>query len=177
MKKLIIILGIILILPLLMYIINPFGTASLDPRARIAGYIPFRIPASAMKPTLKKDDYILVSSFAYMFDEPKINDLIAFKYPKNRNVNYIKRVVALGGNDISLVKGKVVVNGKEINQSYVNSKNTLKTNKKSIGPWHVPEGMVFVLGDNRDNSNDSRYWGFVPTVDIIGKVVLIWPAE
>jgi signal peptidase I len=156
-----------------MYFINPFGTASDDPRARITGYMPYIIPSVSMIPTLKRGDHIVVSTFSYMNEKPKINDLIVFKYPKNRDVNYIMRIVALSGDKIALIKGKVVVNENEIDQSYLDLKNSIRTSQETIGPWHVPLDMVFVLGDNRDNSNDSRYWGFVPTKDIVGEVTMI----
>jgi len=173
MKKTIIILAVIIGLPLLMYISNPFGTATFDPRARIFGIVPYRIPSSSMIPTFKNGDYILVSTTAYINETPSINDLIVFKYPNNREIDFVKRVMARGGETIYMEQGKVIVEGKEISQPYVDEKNMALTKTKKLGPWVVPQKTLFVLGDNRDNSNDSRYWGFVPVEDVVGKVSTI----
>ena len=163
--------------PLFVYATNPFGTASWDPRARIIGYIPYRIPSESMSPTLKKNDYILVSAAAYTLAGPEVNELIVFKYPKDRSIDFVMRVVAKGGQTISVKNGQVMVDGVAIDQSYVAEANMVRSKGGGFGPLEVPDNMLFVLGDNRDNSNDSRYWGYVPSEDVVGKVKLIWLSE
>lgn len=156
-----------------MYVLNPFGTSTYDPRGRIFGYVPYRMPSKSMSPTLQVGDFILVSAGAYRKKKPNINDVIVFKYPKNRNIEYVKRVIGREGDTVSITDGVVKVNGKVVDQPYVMQKNNIRTSKLN-GTWTVPDGSLFVLGDNRDNSNDSRYWGYVPCSDVVGKVTSIW---
>jgi len=176
-KKTIIVLFLFFSAPIVLYLLNPTGTASYDPRARLLGFIPYQIPSSSMAPTLQTGDYIVVSTIAYMFDEPQINDVIVFKYPEDRSIAYIKRIVALPEQTLSIVAGKVIVDGKAIDQSYVDPDKNVRSSEHDIGPVAVPKGMLFVLGDYRDNSRDSRYWGFVPRSDVIGKVKMVWISE
>ncbi|MDH5353876.1 MAG: signal peptidase I [Gammaproteobacteria bacterium] len=159
-----------------MYIANPFGTSSNDPRARIFGIVPYRIPSKSMIPTLQVGDFILVKAGAYSSEIPEINDVIVFKYPENRNQDFVMRVVAREGENMTLSDGNLVVDGRDIDQSYLDLKNTIKSNSMD-GSLNVPEGHLFVLGDNRDHSNDSRYWGFVPIKDVVGKVSMIWMSD
>ena len=177
MKKIILIVLILFIIPIIVYIANPTGTATLDPRARMFGVIPYHIPSNAMAPTLQKGDYIVVSSIAYMMSQPVINDVIVFKSPPNRDIKYVMRVVATGGQTVAVTDGNVLVDGNAIEQSYVDTSNNVQTSQKVLGPWTVPADMLFVLGDNRDNSYDSRFWGFVPVADVVGKVKLIWASD
>jgi signal peptidase I len=164
-------------LPILAYALNPFGTATWDPRARVLGYVPYRIPSNSMKPALQVNDYILVSAVAYASEEPDTNDIVVYRYPINRNIEYVKRVVAKGGETISIKEGRVIVDGKTLDQEYVEEANMARTKQEDFGPLEVPPGMLFVLGDNRDSSNDSRYWGFVPREDVVGKVTMIWMSD
>ena len=159
-----------------MYLVNPFGTSSYDPRARVFGIVPYRIPSKSMIPTLQVGDFILVKAGAYTSEIPDINDVIVFKYPNNRNRDYVMRVVARGGENMTLSNGNLIVDGKHIDQSYLDPENTINTNSIEVS-IDVPEGHLFVLGDNRDHSNDSRYWGFVPIEDVVGKVSMIWMSE
>lgn len=159
-----------------MYVVNPFGTSSYDPRARVFGVVPFRILSKSMIPTLQAGDFILVKAGAYSKEIPKINDVIVFKYPKNRNENYVMRVVAREGEKMTLSNGKIIVDGRDIDQTYLDVGNTVKTSSINASE-DVPEGHLFVLGDNRDHSNDSRFWGFVPIEDVIGKVSMIWMSD
>lgn len=164
---------LLVVIPILIFFINPYGTSSYDIRARLFGAIPYRIPSKSMAPTLQVGDFILVNAGAYARNPPEINDVIVFKYPKNRNIEYVKRVVALEGDEITLQNGEVYINDNKIDQSYIDVNDfprTLQINKR----WAVPKGSLFVLGDNRDNSNDSRYWGFVPMNDVVGRVSMIW---
>lgn len=173
-NQIIILIVLLLVLvPTFMYVVNPYGTSSYDPRARIMGVMPYRIPSKSMTPTLQVGDFILVRAGAYATNIPNINDVIVFKYPKNRSTDFVMRVVAREGEKITLKYGNVFVDGKKIDQSYLNVDSSVRTNQINKS-WNIPEGYLFVLGDNRDNSNDSRYWGYVPIEDVVGRVSMIW---
>lgn len=176
-KKVIALSICITAVPIVFYVVNPYGTATYDPRARLLGIVPYQIPSNAMMPTLQKGDFILVNSAAYLGTQPEINDIIVFEYPENRHIDYVKRVVARGGDTLKIVKGKVWINDEELEQSYVADENNELTQQQHFGPIEVPPGMLFVLGDFRDNSRDSRYWGFVPIQNVVGKVTRIWQSD
>jgi len=163
--------------PVIIYLVNPFGTATLDPRARIFGHVPYRIPSDSMHPTLQKNDFVLTSAMDYMDREPEINDIIVFKWPVDRDVEYVKRLVAKGGDTLHITQGQVYVNGVAIEQDYVDENNLVRSKETDMEPVRIPPEMLFVLGDNRDRSNGSRYWGFVPAKDVIGKVTRIWMSD
>jgi signal peptidase I len=176
MKVSTVIIVLITSLPTLMYVVNPFGTGTYDPRARILGIVPYRISSKSMTPTLRAGDFIVASSASYAAKIPSINDVIVFKYPNDKNIDFVMRVLAREGETISLNNGVITVDGVNIDQPYLNIKNAVLTSQLNKS-WKVPEGFLFVLGDNRDNSNDSRYWGFVPIVDVVGKVKMIWMSD
>lgn len=144
----------------------------------------FKIPSGSMENTLLIGDHLLVSKFIYgikfpfvdkklfSFTDPDRGDVIVFRYPEDKNKDFIKRVIAIGGDKIEVKDKKVFVNDKLVEQPYAvfkASKTSLFGFQKgrNFGPFHVPKGTVFVMGDNRDNSHDSRFWGGTGgTVDI-----------
>ena len=128
-----------------MYVINPYGTASTDPRARIWGFVPYRIPAASMSPTIKVGDYILVNAIAYVDKPPKTRDVIAFKYPRNESIDYLKRVIGTGGDLVAMSEDKVYINGNILNEPYAVYDSEPKS-PRPAGAWAVPENMLFVLG-------------------------------
>ncbi len=189
----------------------------------------FKIPSPSMVPTLLVGDHILVNKFLYgiripfrdtkvlPFRQPERGDVIVFRYPQNRKLDFIKRCVAVGGDTVEVRDGRVWVNGKEFPQSdpgdhrrefdyYFDQDlgDLLCDQREGQGIEHedrvesaagkdhlvryhpqskslrnrpgilVPEGKLFVMGDNRDNSNDSRYWGFVDLADVKGKAMVIY---
>lgn len=164
----------IVVAPMAMYAINPLNTASLDVRARLFGVEPFRIAANSMAPTLISGDYILAKTYVYRNATPEINDVIVFQYPPNPSTNYIKRVIARGGERVRITNGKLLVNGAPVEQRYLDPKYVKTRTSLDMAELKVPEGKLFVLGDNRDNSNDSRYWGMVPIENVIGRATYIW---
>lgn len=182
---------------------------------------PFRVPTGSMVPTISIGDFILTNKFSFgfklpfsdMFSDPIYltdfksplrNDVIVFKYPLDRNINYVKRVIGLPGDVVELINKQVYVNGKMLSAISTNSPMTKEfldnfkgekinfyqvkgadheytiqlsdkeTRKDTVPKFRVPENNYFVMGDNRDFSADSRYWGFVPKENIKGKALFVW---
>lgn len=134
---------------------------------------PFFIPSASMEPTFIQGDHVLVNKFIYRFVEPRTGDVIVFKYPVDPTMDYIKRVVALEGQKVEIKNGVLYVGNKAIRESYLaeNAKTT-----SDFGPVVVPKNRLFVMGDNRNNSSDSRVWGTLPEKNLIGKAfVIYWP--
>lgn len=139
----------------------------------------YKMPAGSMLPTILIGDYILVNKYIYRFSDPKRCDLVIFPLPNKQNVNYVKRIVALEGDKLEIKEKKVFINGDRIVEPY-----TINTDDKilnpdlsprdTFGPVIVPEKHVFVLGDNRDNSNDSRFFGFVKKETVKAKVQVVY---
>jgi len=131
----------------------------------------YHIPSASMWPTLQKGDHILVNKISFLFRELKAKELCVFKNPVEPDSDYIKRVIGLGGDKIEIIDGEVWVNDNFIEECYVKEKTG-----GHFGPIKVPPNHYFVLGDNRNNSEDSRSWGYVPEENIIGTAFLIcWP--
>ena len=131
----------------------------------------FYIPSTSMEPTLKPGDRILVNKFIYNFRDPKHQEIIVFNYPLDPQRKFVKRVIATPGDKVRIKGGNVFVNGKELNEDYL-----LEPSYLDFSTVKVPENNYFVLGDNRNNSKDSRYWGFVPEKNIVGHpFIIFWP--
>lgn len=146
-------------------------TSYLATRGDILGYETYRIPAKSMIPTLQVGDFITVNT---RYKQPKVGDVVVFRYPVNRDILYVKRVVAISNDIVSISDGKVVRNGKFENLLTIPENRRTQDFSISMEERKVPENEFFVLGDWRDRSNDSRFWGTVPVNDIIGKVTYIW---
>lgn len=152
----------------------------------------FKIPSGSMLPTLLIGDHLLVNKFIYGIrvpfsgkilipvKDPKHGDVVVFKFPKDRSIDYIKRVIATPGDTVEIKDKKIYINGTPVADDHANISSTsiLKATsspRDNLGPILVPENRIFVMGDNRDNSYDSRFWGFVDQRDILGKAfVLYW---
>lgn len=126
------------------------------------------VPTGSMEHTIEVDDCILGYQLAYVFSEPKRGDIVIFPYPDNPEVIYVKRVIGLPGETVEIKNGAVYINGEPIKESYLK-----ETMKGEYGPYVVPEGSYFMLGDNRNSSQDSRKWTntFLKEEDIIAKVL------
>ncbi len=143
---------------ILVLIINTIST-----RIRVEGY--------SMEPTYHNNNYIVVSKLTYKFKEISRGDVIVFEYPLAPDEDFIKRVIGLPGDEIEVTGGKVYLNGRVLDESYI-----VAAPIREQPLYVVPEESLFVMGDNRNNSSDSRTWGSLPIENIIGKTVFVyWP--
>ena len=182
---------------------------------RTAAYEPFNIPSGSMKPTLLVGDYLFVAKFAYGYSrhslpwslplfedrlfasEPERGDVVVFKWPRDNETDYIKRVIGLPGDRVQVRAGTLYINGKRVKRDRVagNNSNGEPYTENGVIPFRetlrigvsyitfdagntaadntkvitVPPGHYFMMGDNRDRSSDSRVWGFVPAVNLVGR--------
>lgn len=125
---------------------------------------PILVEGTAMMPSFNNGDRIMIDR---NFGELKRGDVITFLYPKDRSKSFIKRVIGLPGETVELRQGKTYINGQILDEPYV--AESYNQQKSSFPPRRVPEYQYFVMGDNRDNSSDSRYWGTVDKELIKGK--------
>jgi signal peptidase I len=131
----------------------------------------------SMESTLEQNDRVLVSKLDYRFVKPEAGDIIVFNPPNESSIPYVKRVVAVGGDTVDLRDGRLHVNGRLVDIPQARG-STQPQAPRVTYPFAVPEGDVFVLGDNRLSSSDSRTFGSVPVENIIGKVILrFWPVD
>ena len=151
----------------------------------------FKIPSSSMEPTLQVGDHLLVNKFIYgikfpligtkyfQFKKPQRGDIIVFVYPKDRSKDFIKRVIGTEGEKVQIVHNKIYINNQLIDDPWGRYDERAPSSKylqpmEIFGPVTVPVNSVFVLGDNRDNSQDSRFWGFVNANEVKGKALIIY---
>ena len=150
----------------------------------------FKIPSGSMLPTLQIGDHILVNKFIYgvrlpilgnmvlEVGTPKHGDVIVFVYPEDPQKDFIKRVVAVAGDVVEVDAKKLTVNGKPVSDPYAHYADGEsiggQPQRDNFGPFTVPRGTVFVMGDNRDRSYDSRFWGPVQLDQVKGKAFLIY---
>lgn len=153
------------------YLVNPHGTASKDPRARLLGVLFYPIGGVSNLPSIAQGDIVHVSTSASAIASIGRGDFIAFLAPHNGQTS-VKRAIAFGGETVAIADGVVRINGQPIEEPYVAAANNRRPS--SLRTIQIPEGKVFVLGDNRDASMDSRYWGFVDVDAIIGRSVEIY---
>lgn len=145
----------------------------------------FKIPSSSMEPTLLVGDHLLVNKFIYgiripyteiklfQYNKPKRGDIIVFIFPKDRSKDFIKRVIGTEGEKVTIVHNKIYINDKLIDDPW--GRFTMPRNSiEDYGPVKVPEKSLFVMGDNRDNSQDSRFWGFVKLNEVKGKAFIMY---
>lgn len=144
----------------------------------------FKVQSATMIPTIQIDDHILASKYAYLSSDPKRGDIVVFVYPIDSSKSFIKRVIALPGEDVEIRDKRVFVDGSPINDPWGNwvdpttipSGSGEKAKRDNFPRVKVPPYCYFVMGDNRDRSYDSRFWGFLPTDKLVGKVLLrYWP--
>ena len=135
------------------------------------GFQVARVEGHSMAPTLEDQDRLIVNKLAYRIGEPHISDIVMLYYPNDPNKSFVKRVIAEEGDQVRIVDGKVYRNDILLDDSFVPPDYK---SHDDWGPQVIPEGYYFVMGDHRNNSSDSRHWGFVPKKYIIGRVQLRW---
>lgn len=132
----------------------------------------FVIPSGSMEPTLFKGDMLYVSKISYRFSEPVRGDIVVFKYPLDPKRDFVKRIMGMPGETLEIKNSVVHINGQPVSEPFL--RKGLKS--PDFGPVKINEGQYFMMGDNRDNSSDSRVWGTVPRKNFVGKAVFIyWP--
>lgn len=150
----------------------------------------FDIPSGSMEPTLVPGDYILVNKFIYgiripfvgarffTYNHPKRGDVIVFIFPKDPSKDFIKRVIATGGETVQIRDSKIYIDNKLIADpwGYFNKDEPpgFIAKVENYGPLVVPRNSIFVMGDNRNNSDDSRFWGTLPFRNVLGKAFVIY---
>jgi signal peptidase I len=151
----------------------------------------FKIPSGSMKPTLLVGDHLLVNKFVYgvkipflrktliPVDTPERGDIVVFIYPVDRSKDFIKRVVGVAGDTIAIKNKRIYINGAPSDDGHGVHTDSLifpgsLQPRDNFGPVTVPPGHIFVMGDNRDESYDSRFWGFVELRDVLGKAFIIY---
>src|SRR6266849_5348220 len=139
----------------------------------------FNVEGTSMEPSLHNGELILVDKWTYLFHPPQRGDVIVFVAPPEPTLDYVKRIIGVPGDRITINNTTVIVDGVTLNESYVAAINQGNIfNYKNIHDMLVPPNMYFVLGDDRIRSSDSRDWGFVPRNNIIGRAALVyWPLQ
>ncbi|MGH2495538.1 MAG: signal peptidase I [Ktedonobacteraceae bacterium] len=131
----------------------------------------FRVDGASMEPGLHTDEYVLVNKVAYLFHSPQRGDVIVFHYPLDTSKDFIKRVIGVPGDTITTTSDTVTVNGQILHEPYISAPFNFENNT-----WKLGSNEFFVMGDNRDNSLDSRTWGPLNRSYIVGKAVAVyWP--
>ena len=130
-----------------------------------------RVEGQSMAPTLEDQDRLIVNKLVYRIGEPRRGDIVMLYYPLNPEKSFVKRVIAEEGDTVRIVDGRVYVNDVPMRDDFVGPEYR---SHDDFGPTVIPEGYYFVMGDHRNNSSDSRHWGFVPKKYIIGKVQVRW---
>jgi len=138
------------------------GINAVSARVRVDGF--------SMRPTLEDGEFVLVNKMSYRLGAVQRGDIIVFHFPLNPKEELIKRVIGLPGERVSVQNHQVYINGQMLNEPYIAQAPIYS------GEWTVLDGQLFVMGDNRNNSNDSKDWGLLPAENVVGKAILIyWP--
>ncbi|HWR16333.1 MAG TPA: signal peptidase I [Terriglobales bacterium] len=129
------------------------------------------VPTPSMESTVLVGDHLLVNRLAFRWKRPERGEVISFRSPRNAREVFLKRVIAVGGDRVEFRGASVYVNGAPLNESY--ARHDCRVCRERQMTIVVPDGQLFVLGDNRDQSEDSRYWGTVPESSVVGAPVLV----
>ncbi|GMT42616.1 MAG: signal peptidase I [bacterium] len=137
----------------------------------------FRIPTGSMIPTLLVGDQILVDKLVYKFRTPSRGEILVFKFPKDESRDFIKRLIGLPGDKLEIIDNIVYINDAPLEEDdYVRHErnSVFRSTVKNFGPVFIPDEKYFMMGDNRDNSQDSRFWGFLDENKIVGRAFIIY---
>jgi len=141
----------------------------------------YKIPSSTMEPTVLVGDYLIADMKIYKSEKPKRGDIIIFEFPKDPSKDYIKRIIGLEDEKVEIINNKIYINEKLLDDpwDYFENSDSVKgfPELENFGPAVVPKDYLFVLGDNRNNSQDSRFWGFVNIKKVRGKALYLYWAK
>ena len=127
------------------------------------------VRGASMEPTLHDNERLIANKISYRFETPERGEIIIFRPPLEIKRNYIKRIVGIPGDKIEIANGEIYLNDKKLEESYVKNRSY-----ENMPTTIVPDNSFFVLGDNRPNSSDSRYWGFLPERNVVGEALVIY---
>lgn len=140
----------------------------------------FQVEGGSMDPTFHNNEYLIVEKVSYRFHNPHRGDVVVFRYPNNPQVNYIKRIIGLPGEVVSIERGHVSINGSLIREDYLPNLAPTRIDQEPERAYQVTlaAGEYFVMGDNRDHSSDSREWGPLKEEYIVGRTsIVIYPRQ
>lgn len=160
----------VVVLATAMYELNPLKVPSGDPRLRVLGLNFYRIPTHGMEPTISYGKIVLASAWAYRNADPKPGDIIMFRDPLDAALLYAKRVIAAGGSTIEIANGVTIVDGRTVAEPYLRGVAGHHELSRTMPKVQVPAGSYFVMGDNRDDSYDSRMFGFIARSAVVARV-------
>ncbi|MCL5116583.1 MAG: signal peptidase I [Firmicutes bacterium] len=129
----------------------------------------YQVQGTSMKPTLENGDRVLVNKLAFVFGKPKTGEIVVFKSPVNPSQDWIKRVIGVPGDTVSVKNNVVYINGKRYPEPFLKYRHSIP-----VAPRYVPKGYLWVEGDNRPVSYDSRYFGLLPEKNLRGQAFVIW---
>ena len=150
---------------------------------RMFVFVPYEIPSGSMEETIMTGDMVFSEKVSYYFRDPERGDIVTFDDPEVEGRTLIKRVVAVGGQTVDFADGRVVVDGVPLDEWYTRGKQSFPLSRTAADvsidyPYTVPAGCIWVMGDNRTSSQDSRYFGAIPIASVSGRAALVyWPFQ
>lgn len=169
--------------PILSLVIMVAVVALITIGLRLFVFVPYEIPSGSMEDTIMPGNMVFSEKISYYTRQPAYGDIVTFADPEVAGRTLIKRVIATGGQMVEMVDGAVWVDGKPLSEPYTSGRISVPFDKTAIDvdityPYTVPDGHVWVMGDNRTASQDSRYFGAVPVSSITGRAALVyWPVS
>jgi len=142
------------------------------------GISPYKMATASMMPTLQESDFLMTNPRAYRSQAPQHGNLIIFEYPRDPTKQFVARVVALEGETVEIKNKQAFINGEPLQEPYkIHEDAAADSARDNFGPLKIPAGHCFVLGDNRDISNDSRFWGALPLANVKGRALYVYWAK
>jgi len=161
------------------YLLWSLGTVALGPtifftRATLLGYETFRVASTSMSPTLEQGELFVSDSWRYHRHAVAVGEIVVFESPENPGIKYIKRVVAIAGDSVGIRDGVLYRNRRQVDEPYIHAPMLYGGSSRNVPEFTLGSGLIYVLGDYRDNSMDSRQWGPLLTSSLRGRVQYIW---